>query len=126
MGDDFKSWPDSGVGAEWGGVKCDASAIIAIGPYAGRRRVAAPSLTAGELCEHCPCADRWCRVYLRGIPGPVADFGQVLAVGVDVAFVFDEFVDHLLLEVVAGRAELGQPVDDVCDEVETVQTVLHP
>src|SRR5271163_589719 len=126
MGDDFKSWPDSGVPAERGGVKCGASAVIAIGPYAVRRQVAAPSLTDGELCEHCPCADRWCRVYLRWIPGPIADFGQVLAVGVDVAVGFDEFVRHRLLQVVASRAELGQPVDDVRDEVKAVQAVLHP
>ena len=46
--------------------------------------------------------------------------------GVDVKAVFDEFVGHRLLQVVAGRAELGQPVDDVCDEVEAVQAVLHP
>jgi len=62
----------------------------------------------------------------RGIPIPVADFGVVLAVGVDVSGVFDEFVRHGLFEVVAGGAELREAVDDVADEMETIEFVLHP
>ena len=56
-------------------------------------------------------------------PRPVPDFGHVLAVLADVVAVLDEFVAHLLFEIVAGSAELRQAVDDVLHEVETVQAV---
>ena len=51
---------------------------------------------------------------------------MVLAVGVDVEGVLDEFVGHHLFEVVAGGAESGEAVDDVADEVVAVELVLHP
>jgi carbamate kinase len=44
-------------------------------------------------------------------------------VDADVVAVLDELVAHLLLEVVAGGAELRQPVEDVLHQVEPVQAV---
>src|ERR1700722_488735 len=58
-------------------------------------------------------------------PGPVADFGHVLAVDIDVLAMFDELVAHHLSQVFAGGAELRGPVDDVVDQVVAVQPVLH-
>src|ERR1700687_5325898 len=59
-------------------------------------------------------------------PRPIADFREVLPVSVDVDIVLDEFVGHRLLQVVPRRTELRELVDDVCDEVEAVQSVLDP
>src|SRR5664279_1361052 len=59
------------------------------------------------------------------VPGPVADLRKVPAVLDGVEIVLNELVRHLLPEVVRGRAELRQPVDDVPDEMEPIEPVLH-
>jgi hypothetical protein len=46
-------------------------------------------------------------------------------VDVDVAVVLDELVAHRFLKLVAGGAELGEPIDRVLDEVVAVRAVLH-
>ena len=45
---------------------------------------------------------------------------------VDVVFVLDELVLHLLLQIGALGTQVGQPIDDVLHQMEPVQVVLHP
>ena len=45
--------------------------------------------------------------------------------GVDVELVRDEFVLHHLLEIAARCAEPREPVDNVLDEVEAVESILY-
>src|ERR1700722_4906195 len=59
------------------------------------------------------------------LPGPVQDFGHVLAVEVDVEVVLDELVGHRLFQVAAAGPGLGEAVDHVLDEVGAVQAVLN-
>ena len=59
-------------------------------------------------------------------PHPVAYLGQVLAVLVDVVFVLDQLIPHLLLQVRAPGAQVGQAVDHVLHQVEPVQLVPAP
>jgi len=58
-------------------------------------------------------------------PHPISDFGQVLAVQVDVSFVLDQLVPELLLQVDAPLAGLRHAIDCVHHEVEAVQVVQH-
>ena len=43
---------------------------------------------------------------------------------VDIFFMFDEFVLHLLLEMRALAAELRQPINHILHQMKTVQTCL--
>jgi hypothetical protein len=45
---------------------------------------------------------------------------------VDVVFVLDELVLHLLLQIGALGTQVWQPIDDVLHEMEPIQVVLHP
>src|SRR5580658_1159751 len=58
-------------------------------------------------------------------PGPVADFGRVLALGAGVRTGTHAFVGHPLAEPGSTRPEPGHPVDDVHDDVEAVEVVQH-
>jgi hypothetical protein len=53
-------------------------------------------------------------------PFPISDFRQILAVDVDVLPVLDQLVLELLLQIHAGSARLGQAIDRVHREMETV------
>ena len=61
-----------------------------------------------------------------GIPSPITDFRQVLAVLVNVLLVLDEFVLHLLFQIGALGPQVRQPVHHVLNKVESVEIVLHP
>src|SRR5262245_60799711 len=58
-----------------------------------------------------------------GVPGPLADLGQVLTVLADVLLVLDQLVPDHLLRVGGPLAELGDAVDHVADQVEAVEVV---
>ncbi len=51
-------------------------------------------------------------------PLPVPNFRHILAVFIDIVFVLDEFVLHLLLQVGALGIQMRQPIDHVLDQVE--------
>src|SRR6266702_2422585 len=56
-------------------------------------------------------------------PFPLAYFGHVLAVFVDIAFMIDELVAEGLLYVGRSCAEARHPVDDVSHQMEPVEIV---
>src|SRR4051812_42361494 len=55
-----------------------------------------------------------------GPPLPVADFGHVLAVRVDVLAMLDEFVTQRLFQVRSHRPELRQSIDGVSGKVKPI------
>ena len=59
------------------------------------------------------------------MPLPVQNFRHILANLVDVVLVGDELVVHLLDEVRAAVAQLGQMQQGVLDQMETVDLILH-
>ena len=59
------------------------------------------------------------------MPLPVQNFGHILADLMDVVLVGDEFVIHLLDEVRALVAQLGQMQQRILDQMEAVDLVLH-
>jgi hypothetical protein len=62
---------------------------------------------------------------LRVSPFPVANLGQILAASIDVLLMLDEFVLHLLLQIIPLNIHLGQTINDILHEVKPVQLVLH-
>jgi len=58
-------------------------------------------------------------------PLPVSNLRQILAVRVDVVFVPDEFVRHLLLQIVAPSTQVRQAIDHVLHQMKPIQIVLH-
>ena len=61
---------------------------------------------------------------LFAAPLPIGDFRKVDAVFVDVLFVLNELVAHLLVEISAAIAEVRQLEEHRLNEVETVDLVL--
>ena len=59
------------------------------------------------------------------MPLPIQNFGHILADLVDVVLVGDQLVVHLLDQVRALVAQLGQVQQGVLDKVEAVNLVLH-
>ena len=58
-------------------------------------------------------------------PSLVADLRHVFAMLGDVLFVFDAFVTEGLLGIVHGKTAQGEPVDDIGDQMKTVEIVHH-
>jgi len=55
----------------------------------------------------------------------VKDLGHVLAMFIDIVFVFDELIAHDLFEIVAFGSDMRHSVDDVQYEVETIDLILY-
>lgn len=58
-------------------------------------------------------------------PFPACNLGKVETVFMDILFVLNKFVAHLLVEVSASVSELGKVLDCFHYKVETVNIVLH-
>src|SRR4029450_7085127 len=58
-------------------------------------------------------------------PAPLPDLGHVLAVPGDVLLVLDQLVANGLLGVRGARAQLGDAIDDVLEQMETIHVVEH-
>lgn len=56
-------------------------------------------------------------------PSPAADLRRVLTVLVDILFVIDESVADRLFGICGSGSQLRHPVDDVLDEIKTVDVV---
>src|SRR5882724_13609275 len=74
--------------------------------------------------------DSVCRTMLpsaHGIvgPQPVSDYRHVLSVAIDIAFVLDQLIAQLLLQINTPAAGLRQTIDGVHHQVKTIQVVQH-
>ena len=58
-------------------------------------------------------------------PLPIADFGHVLAVFVDVIFMIEEFVAQGLLGIGGARAKAWHAIDHVTHQMETIKVIQH-
>lgn len=58
-------------------------------------------------------------------PFPLADFRHILTVLVDILLMLHQLIAHLLVEVRAAVAKLRQAQQNVLDEVEAVDIILH-
>src|SRR5215467_11070607 len=56
-------------------------------------------------------------------PRPTRDLGHIVPVTGDVLLVLDELVANCLLGISGARTELGDTIDHIADEVETVEFV---
>src|ERR1700680_998659 len=56
-------------------------------------------------------------------PRPVPDFRHVLPVTIDIAFVLDQFIAQLLLQIDPPTAGLRQSIDGINPQVKTIQLV---
>ena len=80
-----------------------------------------------------PLKDRQCQAgrlfnnaqSLRVAPFPVANLRQILAVSIDVLLMLDEFVLHLLLQIISFYIYLRQAIDDILYKMKPVQFVLY-
>src|SRR5215203_2691262 len=58
-----------------------------------------------------------------GAPLPIANFRHVLAVLSDIFFVLNEFFAKRLLGIGAARPQIGDTVNDIAGEMETVEII---
>src|SRR6516164_910985 len=61
----------------------------------------------------------------RASPRPTRDLGHVVPMTSDVLLVLDKLVANCLLGVGSARTELGDTVDHITDEMETVEFVHY-
>src|ERR1700722_5432607 len=59
-------------------------------------------------------------------PLPMANFGHVFTVLIDVHLVLDELVLDHLLQVRAFRAYLRQSIEHVLHQMKSIEVILHP
>ena len=59
------------------------------------------------------------------MPLPIQNFGHILADLVDVVLVSNQLVAHLLIQISALVAQLRQVLQDILNQVEAVDLVLH-